>query len=770
MTVTAEHVMQARRELAKRSLSDFACLVDIPTVPVGNMDDADSFSVMKLDKLADHHALLCESLQKVESGEIPNLMVLMPPGSAKSTYVDVVFVPWFMARQPRRNVILASYASDIAKKQGRRARQLIKSRSFANLLNVGLSADQSAADEWALDNGSEYMSGGLLSGLTGNRAALGILDDPIRGREAAESQTIRDKTWDAYTDDFCSRLIPGAPQIMILCMTGDTPVLMADGCELPLRDIRVGDEIATYDGERITSSRVMNWANQGNDLVYEIMMTSGTTVRANERHPFLVERNGVHEWVRLKNINVGDRILKATGVNGVVSSAHMKDAQSRSNAKATATHTIKKLTGTQGIGLRLSIAPTVSLSSVDSGIRLSPPNMTPSSPSSEGPAPYASGVVATDLLSIGVQADFASTTIMTPEKLEGCSATTATFLLADQEHKNQCFVPLSDMFSVGLDEVASITPVGVETVYDIQVEGTENFIANGLVSHNTRWHQDDPAGRILPEDWKGESGVFEGRDGRTWHVICLPAVADMDDDPLGRAKGETLWPEWFSDAHWAPFKRNRRTWTSLYQQKPAPDEGTYFQRDRFTRYTEQPNALRYYGTSDYAVTEGGGDYTRLRIWGIDNAIPANVYLVDGWGGQTSSEEWISAQVDLIARHRPLAWFGEGGVIQKAIEGMLVRKMRDRRVSCRLEWLSSVSDKPTRARSAQALVNEGRVHVRDDHDGDCFIDECVAFPAGRYDDDVDNLSLIGRAVDKLEGPAKPRTERPRVVAQAGGWAA
>lgn len=501
MTVTAEHVMQARRELAKRSLSDFACLVDIPTVPVGNMDDADSFSVMKLDKLADHHALLCESLQKVESGEIPNLMVLMPPGSAKSTYVDVVFVPWFMARQPRRNVILASYASDIAKKQGRRARQLIKSRSFANLLNVGLSADQSAADEWALDNGSEYMAGGLLSGLTGNRAALGILDDPIRGREAAESQTIRDKTWDAYTDDFCSRLIPGAPQIMIL----------------------------------------------------------------------------------------------------------------------------------------------------------------------------------------------------------------------------------------------------------------------------TRWHQDDPAGRILPEDWKGESGVFEGRDGRTWHVICLPAVADMDDDPLGRAKGETLWPEWFSDAHWAPFKRNRRTWTSLYQQKPAPDEGTYFQRDRFTRYTEQPNALRYYGTSDYAVTEGGGDYTRLRIWGIDNAIPANVYLVDGWGGQTSSEEWIGAQVDLISRYRPLTWFGEGGVIQKAVEGMLVSRMRDRRVSCKLEWLSSVSDKPTRARSAQALVNEGRVHIRDDHDGDCFIDECVAFPAGRYDDDVDNLSLIGRVVDKLEGPAVPRTPRPARAA-GRGWAA
>lgn len=155
-------------------------------------------------------------LQGVESGEIPNLMVLMPPGSAKSTYSDVVFVPWFMSRKARRNVILASYASDIAKKQGRRARQLIQSKSFYNLTGLALKDDQKAADEWALSNGSEYMSGGLLSGLTGNRGALGILDDPIKGRRDAESETIRNSTWDAYINDFCSRLIPGAPQVMIL--------------------------------------------------------------------------------------------------------------------------------------------------------------------------------------------------------------------------------------------------------------------------------------------------------------------------------------------------------------------------------------------------------------------------------------------------------------------------------------------------------------------------------------------------------------------------
>jgi len=472
-------VLAARRELAKRSLCDFACMVDIPTVPLSDANEEDQFSVMRLDTLAAHHELILKNLQGIENGTVPNLMLLLPPGSAKSTYADVVFVPWFMSRKPRRNVILASYASDIAKKQGRRARQLIQSRSFGTLMDVSLRTDQAAADEWALTNGSEYMAGGLLSGLTGNRGALGILDDPIKGREAAESQVIRDKTWDAYIDDFCSRLIPGSPQVMIL----------------------------------------------------------------------------------------------------------------------------------------------------------------------------------------------------------------------------------------------------------------------------TRWHQDDPAGRILPENWNGESGIFNGRDGRVWHVICLPAIADRADDPLGRQIGETLWPGWFTLEHWEPFKRNRRTWSSLYQQKPSPDEGTFFKLPWFQRYSldQLPRKLRRFGTSDYAVTEEGGDFTVHRVWGIDS--DTNVWLLPGgYREQASADRWIEEQIDLMSAHKPFAWFGEAGVIQKAIEPALRRRMHERKTYCRLEWLPSIQDKPTRARGFQARAAMGIVHIPEGPEGDAILDEYLRFPAGKYDDDVDNGSLIGRALD------------------------
>jgi len=473
------HVIEARRELARRSFPDFCCMVDIPTVPLSDEADEDKFGVMRLGSLATHHQLLCDALQAVADGRIPNLMVLMPPGSAKSTYVDVLFVPWWMARTGRKNVILASYASDIAKKQGRRARQLLRSPSWKALFpDVELSGHSTAADEWALSNGGEYMAGGLLSGLTGNRAGLGVLDDPIRGREAAESQVIRNKTWDAYIDDYCSRLTPGAPQVMVL----------------------------------------------------------------------------------------------------------------------------------------------------------------------------------------------------------------------------------------------------------------------------TRWQQDDPAGRILPEDWNGESGRFNGRDGRIWHVLCLPAICDRADDPLGRKIGETLWPEWFSLEHWEPFKRNARTWSSLYQQKPSPEEGTYFQRGWFNRYAPEdlPKSLNKYATSDYAVTDGGGDWTVHRIWGVDS--DGDIWLLDGWRGQTSADQWIEEKLNLAEKHKPYAWFGEAGVIAKAVEPMLTRRMRERGVYFRMEWITSINDKAARARGFQARAAMGKVWVPEGYAGDQVLDEYLRFPAGKHDDEVDVAGLIGRALD------------------------
>ena len=253
-----------------------------------------------------------------------------------------------------------------------------------------------------------------------------------------------------------------------------------------------------------------------------------------------------------------------------------------------------------------------------------------------------------------------------------------------------------------------------------------------IVLIQTRWHEDDLAGRLL------DSNSAE------WDVLELPAI-NTDNEPL--------WPEWYP---LATLERIRdtvgaREWSALYQQRPQPDEGTFFQRGWFKEWEARP-ALRYYGSSDYAVTDGGGDYTVHRVWGID--AEGCIYRVDGWRGQATSDVWIEEKLNLIAKYKPLAWFGEGGVIQKAIEPALKRRMRERSTFCRLEWLPSVADKPTRARSFQAFAASGRVYLERGAD----LSEYLSFPAGKHDDEVDAASLIGRAIDQAH-PAIV-AERPK----------
>ena len=103
----------------------------------------------------------------------------------------------------------------------------------------------------------------------------------------------------------------------------------------------------------------------------------------------------------------------------------------------------------------------------------------------------------------------------------------------------------------------------------------------------TRWHEEDLAGAILPSDYAGESGLIKCRDGQTWEVLCIPAEAERVDDVLGRKPGEFLWPEWFPREHWTTWRDNpraARTWAALYQQRPAPFTGIHFNREMFKRF------------------------------------------------------------------------------------------------------------------------------------------------------------------------------------------
>jgi predicted phage terminase large subunit-like protein len=267
----------------------------------------------------------------------------------------------------------------------------------------------------------------------------------------------------------------------------------------------------------------------------------------------------------------------------------------------------------------------------------------------------------------------------------------------------------------------------------------------------TRWHEDDLAGRLLAEQ---ESG------GEPWKVLSLPAEA-RENDPLGRRVGEPLWPEWFRPEMFAEAKRDVRNWSALYQQEPTPESGDYFKAEWIRWYERRPaiETLRIYGASDYAVTAQGGDFTVHGVIGVDPN--DDIYLLDLWRGQEASDTWVEAFLDLLEVWRPIMWAEENGQILRSLGPFIEKRQLERRLfSCYRKQFSSAHDKPTRAQSIRGRMAMGKVYFpRGAPWSADLVSEMLRFPAGRNDDQVDMLSLVGRMLDDLIAGEQPKHLEP-----------
>ena len=278
----------------------------------------------------------------------------------------------------------------------------------------------------------------------------------------------------------------------------------------------------------------------------------------------------------------------------------------------------------------------------------------------------------------------------------------------------------------------------------------------------TRWHEADLAGTILPEGYAGESGVIACRDGFDWEVLCLQAKCERDDDPLGRKVGEYLWPEWFDADHWRNFEQMPRTWSALFQQRPSPDTGDYFKREWIIPIAREHipprETLSIYGGSDYAVTDGGGDYTVHAIIGL--AQDGRMYLLDLWRQRAASDVWVNAFCDLVLKWQPIGWAEEGGQIKSGVGPFLTRRMMDTGAFVYREQFPTRGDKAVRAQSIRGRMAMGGLHVPADASWlSDFISELMSFPVGVHDDAVDAIGLVGQLLDRMVHGKRPKREVP-----------
>jgi phage terminase large subunit-like protein len=511
---------------------------------------------------AAHHDLIMDSIQALMEeepvtgplanghvGVVPEgVILMMPPGAAKSTYGSVVAPSYVMGRWPGTDVIGLSYAAALAHRFGRRVRTVCRSAKFSETFDhrgesVTVTDDNQAVDQWSLTNGSTYRAVGIMGGVTGNRADVCFIDDPIAGREEAESEIVREKTNVAIKDDVMTRLKPYGKVVMTL----------------------------------------------------------------------------------------------------------------------------------------------------------------------------------------------------------------------------------------------------------------------------TRWHEDDPAGHVLGEDWAGQSGLWRGvgadgnKDGgRWWLVLCCPLLADSADDPLGRALGDRLWPEWFTARHVELARAaGERSWMSLQQQKPSASEGVIMLK----RYWKcwQPMSRLWHGKPevdpdlvleenepprtwtqcvlcyDTAIEDGqDNDYSAMTAWAAfpqssktdlrrysDKQPPGdqtNLVMLGAWRGKVQAVDLFRIVEQHVEFFKP-----DHIVVEKKASGhQLIQELRRRRPrytdlgqthhvavhAWECPFPPGAKGKTPRAHSAAVSLEQGTTWYMPSQGATNVIKECAAVPNGKYDDWADTVTMMliwARTFNLLEVP-------------------
>ena len=274
----------------------------------------------------------------------------------------------------------------------------------------------------------------------------------------------------------------------------------------------------------------------------------------------------------------------------------------------------------------------------------------------------------------------------------------------------------------------------------------------------THWHEDDPAGRILGEDWKGQSGLWRGTDGRLWHIINLPMIAEHDDDPLGRKKGQMLWPEWYKEkeilrlqAQAAKGGTAARTWSSLYQQRPAPADGSILLRSYWKRWKEpEPPECDFillaYDTAFEAEEEN--DESAMTAWGIFPSVSRkstgeeyhhhHAILLGAWSDRVQAVDLADIIQDHYRQMKP-----DLIIVEKRASGHTVlQELKRLRLPVKA-WLPrgrpGTLGKVPRAHGIAMMLEQGAIHYIPGVQTEKVIAQCAAFPNGANDDLVDTVT-------------------------------
>jgi predicted phage terminase large subunit-like protein len=263
----------------------------------------------------------------------------------------------------------------------------------------------------------------------------------------------------------------------------------------------------------------------------------------------------------------------------------------------------------------------------------------------------------------------------------------------------------------------------------------------------TRWHEDDLAGRLLAQDVRGE-----------WRHINIPAEADHkpeegQTDPLGRQPGEFLLSARGRTAKdWQDTRHDvgSRTWTSLYQGRPAPQAGDVWKRHWWRRYgtpmwSQHPDHPDAYMVAEFDQLimswdmtfkdTKSSDYVVGQVWARKGA---NVYLLDQVRKRLSFTDTLTAFQAMVKRW-PQA---TAKLVEDKANGTAVINTLKSKIPGIIE-VTPTESKYARANAVAPVLEAGNAFLPEKaiglFDPDELADEAAAFPNATHDDQVDATS-------------------------------
>lgn len=155
------------------------------------------------------HADIARQLEngyrRLMAGENVRLMIFMPPRHGKSDTATQKFPSWVLGKSPNVPVMVSSYSDELATDFGMLTRNLMTSDAYSAMFDTKLRADAKAKGKWITDTGGSYTAVGVGGALTGRGFKIGIIDDPFKNREEADSPVVRESRYNWYRSTFYTR-------------------------------------------------------------------------------------------------------------------------------------------------------------------------------------------------------------------------------------------------------------------------------------------------------------------------------------------------------------------------------------------------------------------------------------------------------------------------------------------------------------------------------------------------------------------------------------